>query len=57
VHINDTTISAEPHVPFGGVKSSGIGRNGGEGAIEAFTETVWRGVRRSPPPIPPMFRG
>ena len=57
VHINDTTISAEPHVPFGGVKSSGIGRNGGEGSIEAFTETVWRGVRRSPPPIPPMFRG
>lgn len=28
VHVNDTTISDEPHVPFGGVKESGFGSRG-----------------------------
>ncbi len=28
-----------PNAPFGGFKSSGIGREGGHGAIEAYTET------------------
>jgi vanillin dehydrogenase len=29
VHVNDTTISDEPHVPFGGTKDSGFGREAG----------------------------
>jgi aldehyde dehydrogenase (NAD+) len=28
----------EPHVPFGGFKASGIGREGGRAAIDAYTE-------------------
>lgn len=41
VHVNDTTISDEPHVPFGGVKSSGIGREGGRYSMEEMTEVKW----------------
>lgn len=41
VHVNDTTISDEPHVPFGGVKNSGFGREGGRYSIEEMTEVKW----------------
>lgn len=41
VHVNDTTISDEPHVPFGGVKNSGFGREGGRHSLEALTEVKW----------------
>jgi len=41
VHINDCTISDEPHVPFGGVKDSGFGREGGRYSIEEMTEVKW----------------
>ncbi len=37
VGINEYTIS--PNAPFGGYKQSGLGREGGWGSIEAFTET------------------
>ena len=40
-HINGATISDEPQMPFGGVKSSGYGRFGGKAGIEAFTELRW----------------
>lgn len=54
-HVNDSSVNDEPHVPFGGVKSSGLGRHGGKAAIEAFTETRWltleRGGRHYPPPF------
>lgn len=41
VHINDTTISDEPHIAFGGVKGSGFGREGGRVSIEEMTELKW----------------
>jgi aldehyde dehydrogenase (NAD+) len=41
VHINDTTVSDEPHVPFGGIKSSGFGREGGIYSMEEMTELKW----------------
>ena len=28
-HINDCPVYDEPHIPFGGVKNSGLGRHGG----------------------------
>lgn len=37
VGINDYNVM--PNAPFGGYKSSGLGREGGWGSIEAFTET------------------
>tara|TARA_R110001592_G_scaffold363372_2_gene686298 strand:- start:178767 stop:180209 length:1443 start_codon:yes stop_codon:yes gene_type:complete len=41
VHINGPTIRDEAVVPFGGVKDSGFGREGGQFAIEGFTELKW----------------
>ena len=41
VHINDTTVSDEPHVPFGGTKMSGVGREGGRYSMEEMTEIKW----------------
>ena len=46
VHINDTSVFDEPHMPFGGVKASGIGRHGGKASIEAFTELRWLSLER-----------
>ncbi|HEX3913145.1 MAG TPA: aldehyde dehydrogenase family protein [Steroidobacteraceae bacterium] len=41
VHINDTTVADEPHVPFGGIKNSGMGREGGRYSMEEMTELKW----------------
>lgn len=45
VHVNDCTISDEPHVPFGGVKNSGFGREGGRYSMEEMTEVKWLTVQ------------
>ena len=45
IHINDHSVNAEPHVPFGGEKESGIGRFNGEWAIEKFTTVKWISVQ------------
>jgi vanillin dehydrogenase len=41
VHINDTTISDEPHIDFGGVKESGFGREGGMASMAEMSEVKW----------------
>lgn len=41
VHINDSSIMDEPHVPFGGVKDSGFGREGGHYSMDEMTELKW----------------
>lgn len=41
VHINNCSIFDEPHVPFGGVKDSGVGREGGHYSMEEMTEVKW----------------
>ncbi|WP_232700308.1 aldehyde dehydrogenase family protein [Halobacterium wangiae] len=46
VHINDQPINDEPHVPFGGVGDSGMGRYNGEAVLEEFTEQKWISVQR-----------
>ncbi|MBU3002965.1 aldehyde dehydrogenase family protein [Paraglaciecola arctica] len=41
VHINGPTIRDETTIPFGGVKDSGMGREGGQFAMNEFTELKW----------------
>lgn len=54
-HINDSSVHDEPHVPFGGVGASGVGRHGGRPGVDQFTEMRWitleRGGRHYPPPF------
>ena len=52
VHVNDQPLNDEPHVPFGGVGASGIGRYNGEAIVEAFTETRWISVQDEPREYP-----
>jgi aldehyde dehydrogenase (NAD+) len=41
VHVNGPSIRDEAVVPFGGQKNSGMGREGGRFAMEAFTDLKW----------------
>ncbi len=45
IHVNDGTVADEPIVPFGGEKSSGVGRLNGESTIEAFTTLKWISIQ------------
>lgn len=54
-HVNDSSVNDEPHVPFGGMKNSGIGRHGGKASIELFTETRWLTLERGGRHYPPQF--
>lgn len=45
MHVNDSTISDEPIVPFGGEKHSGVGRLNGDHFVEAFTTTKWVSIQ------------
>jgi aldehyde dehydrogenase (NAD+) len=56
-HVNDSSVNDEPHVPFGGVKGSGMGRHGGKASIELFTETRWITLERGGRHYPPHFLG
>lgn len=44
-HVNDGTVHDEPIVPFGGEKSSGLGRLNGETMLDAFTTLKWISVQ------------
>ncbi len=41
VHINEATVLGSRQAPFGGVKSSGLGREGSHFSIEEYTELKW----------------
>lgn len=45
-HVNDQTVNDEANVPFGGEKSSGLGRYNGEWALEEFTTMKWISVQK-----------
>jgi aldehyde dehydrogenase (NAD+) len=51
-HVNDWSVNDEPNLPFGGEKASGIGRYGGEWAVDEFTSPHWVSVQRSRPRYP-----
>lgn len=55
VHINCQNINDEPHVPFGGVKASGVGRYGGHWSLDAFSELRWITLDRGGRHFPPVF--
>ena len=40
-HINSATVQDEAQMPFGGTKSSGVGRFGGQAGVAEFTELRW----------------
>ncbi|WP_412762265.1 aldehyde dehydrogenase family protein [Priestia megaterium] len=47
-HVNDQSVNDESMVPFGGIKSSGLGRYGGRWALEEFTNTKWISIQNNP---------
>lgn len=51
-HVNDTTVNDEPNIAFGGEKDSGMGRFGGEWAIDEFTTDHWISVQHQPRDLP-----
>lgn len=48
VHINNATVADNSTVAFGGVKNSGVGREGGSYSMEEFTELKWITVQYRP---------
>ena len=45
-HVNDQSITHEPHVMFGGEKYSGVGRFNGHWVVDKFTTEKWISVQR-----------
>ncbi|MGB0035948.1 MAG: aldehyde dehydrogenase family protein, partial [Candidatus Acidiferrales bacterium] len=52
VHLNGPTVHDEATVPFGGVKDSGSGREGGRWSIEEMTEVKWVTIQLGRRPYP-----
>ncbi|MED1915525.1 aldehyde dehydrogenase family protein [Bacillus thuringiensis] len=52
MHINDQSINTEPNVPFGGEKSSGLGRHGSDWSLHEFTSPRWVSVQKETRPFP-----
>jgi aldehyde dehydrogenase (NAD+) len=47
-HVNDSPVNDDANTAFGGEKSSGIGRFGGQWAVEEFTTDHWISVQHTP---------
>ncbi|QGQ45998.1 aldehyde dehydrogenase family protein [Metabacillus sediminilitoris] len=52
IHVNDQSVNTESNIPFGGEKSSGLGRYGGDWSLEEFTTTRWVSVQKEKRPFP-----
>jgi aldehyde dehydrogenase (NAD+) len=52
VHLNGPTLHDEAAVPFGGIKDSGMGREGGRWSIEEMTEIKWITIQMGKRPYP-----
>ncbi len=52
VHINGPSVRDEPVIPFGGVKNSGFGREGGHFSIDEMTELKWITIQTGQNPYP-----
>jgi acyl-CoA reductase-like NAD-dependent aldehyde dehydrogenase len=52
VHLNGPTIHDEGTVPFGGVKDSGSGREGGRWSTDEMTEVKWVTIQMGRRPYP-----
>jgi aldehyde dehydrogenase (NAD+) len=51
-HVNDAPVNDEPNTAFGGEKASGVGRFGGDWAIEEFTTDHWISIQHEPREYP-----
>jgi aldehyde dehydrogenase (NAD+) len=51
-HVNDQPINDQANTAFGGEKASGLGRFGGDWAIDEFTTDHWISVQHSPRAFP-----
>lgn len=52
VHINGPTANVDAQAPFGGVKDSGLGKEGGHFSIEEMTELKWITIQSEPRKYP-----
>jgi aldehyde dehydrogenase (NAD+) len=52
IHINDQGVNDEPHVPFGGVKASGMGRYNSDTVMDELTELKWISFQMQPRQYP-----
>ena len=52
--LNGPTVHDEATVPFGGVKDSGMGREGGRWSIEEMTEVRWVTIHLGKRPYPSL---
>ena len=51
-HVNDAPVNDDPNTAFGGEKASGLGRFGGDWALEEFTTDHWVSIQHEPREYP-----
>ncbi|OBI08491.1 aldehyde dehydrogenase family protein [Mycobacterium scrofulaceum] len=47
-HVNDSPVNDDANMAFGGEKASGVGRFGGQWAIDEFSAEHWVSVQHRP---------